>query len=107
MAPVPSVTARLQFCCHIAGLSIQDKTEEPSIDEKKGAQNRIQVEGEDQSKILKLFSFLQTLTATFASFVHGGNDVRYEVRGYCSTECSQVFGHAGNLSTAVTELYWC
>jgi phosphate/sulfate permease len=67
------------LCCHIAGLSIQDKTEEPSTEEKKGAQNRTLVEGEDQSKILKLFSFLQTLTATFASFVHGGNDVRYEV----------------------------
>jgi phosphate/sulfate permease len=73
------------FCCYIAGLSIQDKTEESSIEEKKDSQNRVEVEGGDQSKILKLFSFLQTLTATFASFVHGGNDVRYEVLG-CRTQ---------------------
>jgi phosphate/sulfate permease len=65
--------------CYITDLSIQDRTEEPSLEEKKVSQNKTQVEGEDQSKILKLFSFLQTLTATFASFVHGGNDVRYEV----------------------------
>jgi phosphate/sulfate permease len=28
-------------------------------------------------RIYVLFAFLQTMTATFASFVHGGNDVRY------------------------------
>jgi phosphate/sulfate permease len=65
--------------CYITDISAQDRTEEPSLEEKKDSQNKTQVEGEDQSKILKLFSFLQTLTATFASFVHGGNDVRYEV----------------------------
>jgi phosphate/sulfate permease len=64
---------------YITDLSVQDKTEEPPLEDKKDSQNRTQAEGEDQSKILKLFSFLQTLTATFASFVHGGNDVRYEV----------------------------
>jgi phosphate/sulfate permease len=64
---------------YITDLSVQDKTEEPSLEEKKDSQNRTEAEGGDQSKILKLFSFLQTLTATFASFVHGGNDVRYEV----------------------------
>jgi phosphate/sulfate permease len=65
--------------CYITEISVQDKTEEPSLEGKKDSQDKTQVEGEDQSKILKLFSFLQTLTATFASFVHGGNDVRYEV----------------------------
>jgi hypothetical protein len=48
---------------------------------------------------LKLFSFLQTLTATFASFVHGGNDVRYEVWGSYSVECLQAIRCVGNLKT--------
>jgi phosphate/sulfate permease len=51
---------------------------------------------------------LQTLTATFASFVHGGNDVRYEVWGSCSTEYSQVIRCMRNLKISGLDYssYW-
>jgi len=39
--------------------------------------NEKQGETVDATRVYVLFSFLQTMTATFASFVHGGNDVRY------------------------------
>ena len=31
----------------------------------------------DKPETVRLFSFLQILTAVFGSFAHGGNDVRY------------------------------
>ena len=33
----------------------------------------------DTPEAIRLFSFLQILTAVFGAFAHGGNDVRYEV----------------------------
>ena len=44
-------------------------------------QGRLKVK--DTPEAIRLFSFLQILTAIFGAFAHGGNDVRYA--GMCSS----------------------
>jgi len=44
----------------------------------------------DTPEAVRLFSFLQILTAVFGAFAHGGNDVRYAVK-VCHT-CKDVIG---------------
>jgi len=50
-------------------------------------QGRLMVK--DTPEAVRLFSFLQILTAVFGAFAHGGNDVRYAVTD-CHSSCKAV-----------------
>jgi len=62
---------------NVTAYSSSDIRDNGTIEEKGVVKNEKQVQSVDATRIYVLFSFLQTMTATFASFVHGGNDVRY------------------------------
>ena len=57
---------------------IKERTTDNKLDAEAAAGMAEQTSKEDPPEVAKLFSFLQILTATFGSFAHGGNDVRYE-----------------------------
>jgi phosphate/sulfate permease len=54
-----------------------DSADSGTIEENVDVKNAKPVDSVMATRIYVLFTFLQTMTATFASFVHGGNDVRY------------------------------
>ena len=49
-------------------------------------QGRLKVK--DTPEAIRLFSFLQILTAVFGAFAHGGNDVRYAATDHCLYEAT-------------------
>ena len=71
--------ALLTLSCfgNVAASSSNDIRDNGTEEEKGELREDVRGETVMARRIYVLFSFLQTMTATFASFVHGGNDVRY------------------------------
>lgn len=74
IANINGVESAANFESMVSATLSPNSSKVPLIAPKPDGTNKVD-EPEDVSA---LFSFLQILTATFGSFAHGGNDVRYE-----------------------------
>jgi sodium-dependent phosphate transporter len=55
---------------------LNDSKDSNSSHESDDARQKSREQIKDEPETIRLFSFLQVLTAVFGSFAHGGNDVR-------------------------------
>jgi hypothetical protein len=75
---------------------IKERVTDDKFDPEVAASKMEETAKEDPPEVAKLFSFLQILTATFGSFAHGGNDVRYVLHhvNLAETMPSDFYGHS-------------
>lgn len=75
LADINSAESTANFENMVSATLSPNSSKVPLIAPKPDGTNKV----DEPEEVSALFSFLQILTATFGSFAHGGNDVRYSI----------------------------